>query len=351
MGRRIGSDWRQGRFKLRGLWQLEKKFHGRQQNQWTIINSRGMANRPLEIAGFSILPIILPSCAAFPQSVRSYLFVKKHEPKEADENAERSLFIANIPVTTNGQLVRHLFQTQLAAGVVENVTFLDPNGRDHPATPIQSRKQSRKRKRITADDLELQLDTQYLPSTWDSQFLPVGSHCVALFVDRQSAELSFKSVKKASKAGKEIVWGEGLEDTLPLQGSSRYSYHNAHQFASRPEMVNLVENFMTSYNHMMELRSREQVRKRQIPDDEGFITVSKGFKGAARKDHAEEMASKQKEKNKPLENFYRFQMREKRKEQQAEMIKRFEEDKRRVEELKRRRGKIRVSYTLSMGVS
>ncbi len=61
---------------------------------------------------------------------------------------------------------------------------------------------------------------------------------------------------------------------------------------------------------------------------------------------AKELGEKQKEKEKGIENFYRFQMRERRKEQQGELMRKFEEDKRRVEEMRKRRGRIVVSFVL-----
>jgi len=78
-----------------------------------------------------------------------------------------------------------------------------------------------------------------------------------------------------------------------------------------------------------------------MPDEDGFVTVTRGSKGGTRMDQAKELAEKQKEKNKGLADFYRFQMREKRKEQQTEMLKKFADDKRKVEEMRQRRGKLK----------
>ena len=77
-----------------------------------------------------------------------------------------------------------------------------------------------------------------------------------------------------------------------------------------------------------------------MPDEDGFVTVTRGSRGAARLEETKELVEKHKEKSKGLEDFYRFQMREKRKEEHAEMLKKFEEDKRKVEEMRQRRGKV-----------
>jgi hypothetical protein len=93
---------------------------------------------------------------------------------------------------------------------------------------------------------------------------------------------------------------------------------------------------------MEEARSRENARKRQLPDEDGFVTVTRGARGAARLDEVKEVAEKQKGKSRGLEDFYRFQMREKRKEEHAEMLKKFEEDKRKVDDMRQRRSKVNV---------
>ncbi len=58
-------------------------------------------------------------------------------------------------------------------------------------------------------------------------------------------------------------------------------------------------------------------------------------------DEAKEVADKQREKEKErakgTEDFYRFQMRERRKDREEGLVRRFEEDRRRVEEMRRKR--------------
>jgi len=76
-----------------------------------------------------------------------------------------------------------------------------------------------------------------------------------------------------------------------------------------------------------------------MPDEDGFVTVIRGSKGSSRMDEAKEVADKHNEKKQSLDDFYRFQTRERRKEQHADMLKKFEGDKRRVEEMRQRRHK------------
>jgi ribosomal RNA-processing protein 7 len=82
-----------------------------------------------------------------------------------------------------------------------------------------------------------------------------------------------------------------------------------------------------------------------VPDEEGFITVTRGGRsGPARLEEAEKKKAELEERKKNngvKDDFYRFQNREKRKEAEGLLKRRFEEDRRRVEEMRERRGRVR----------
>lgn len=91
-------------------------------------------------------------------------------------------------------------------------------------------------------------------------------------------------------------------------------------------------------------RTRALKQARSVPDDDGFITVTRGGRaGPARLEEAQAAAEKLKERQKPPEDFYRFQTREKKKENAERLKREFQEDRKRVERMRARRGKIRVS--------
>lgn len=101
---------------------------------------------------------------------------------------------------------------------------------------------------------------------------------------------------------------------------------------------------MTSFAEREASEVRAQARRRQEPDADGFITVTKGGRtGPARQDAAQELAKKQKEKQKGLDGFYRFQVREKQKAKAGELARKFEEDKQKIRKMRERRGTFRVS--------
>ena len=82
-----------------------------------------------------------------------------------------------------------------------------------------------------------------------------------------------------------------------------------------------------------------------MPDEDGFITVTRGGRtGPARLEQAElkqKELEERRQKNGAKADFYRFQTREKRKEAEGELRRKFEADRKRVEEMRARKGKVR----------
>ena len=167
---------------------------------------------------------------------------------------------------------------------------------------------------------------------------------------------------QAAKAAKEIVWGAGVEQKLPALGAASeffmitpfadldeslmlglgYMAHHTLRFPSTAALQASVDAYMTNFAEQEAARARALARQRAVPDEDGFITVTRGGRmGPARQEEAQEKADKQKEKQKGKDDFYRFQLREKRKEQANELLKGFEEDRKKVEEMKKRRNKFR----------
>lgn len=299
-----------------------------------------MVKAAREVADFLALPVLLRSSLTESEPATHYLYLKAHDPKVADEDAARSLFLVNIPVTTTVSHLKHLFAVQLDAGRVEQVHFSEDG---HSRAGIASGSKSRKRKRLTANEIEAGLDKHRLPHVSDREFKTTGSTAVVVFVDRPSMELSLKAARKATKAGQEIVWGDGIEQRLPTLGLKRYERMNKLRYPSRRELLRVVDDYMTAYAQMEDARAQENARKRQMPDEDGFVTVVRGSKGGLRTEDAKDLGEKQKAKDssRSVEDFYRFQMRQKRKEEQQQLLVKFEEDKAKVEEMRRRRGKLR----------
>lgn len=309
-----------------------------------------------EIAGYAVLPVQLPPAPAFPRAATHYLYLRPHEPRIPDPDSPRSLFIVNVPIDTTETHLRQLFGKQLAAGRVEKVHFENVPTKKKLAPPttqgsnISGSKSSsnKKRKRVTADDLQNQLDDIEIPATWDRQLQKSGSHAIVVFADKPSMEASLKAATKAAKKGVQIIWGEGVEDRVPALGLARYQTHERLRYPDRAALLHTVNDFMVVFTEVAEARKREEARKAQMPDDDGFVTVTSGPKlnNVAHEEEMKELVEKQRKKEEGLGDFYRFQSREKRKERQNELLKKFDADKKKLGEMKERKGKIRVSLSL-----
>lgn len=180
-----------------------------------------MAQVPLEISGYFVLPLNLPPQRSFPTPGTHYLYLRPHEPKLPTEDAPRSLFLVNVPFDATELHMRHLFGTQLGGGRVERVDFEGARSKSKPAVapPVQT-KRGKKRKRAEIQSMD-EVEGAELPEGWDRELHNPGSTAVVVFVDRASMEASLRAAKKAAKGGKEIVWGQGVEEKLPRLGSER----------------------------------------------------------------------------------------------------------------------------------
>ncbi len=100
---------------------------------------------------------------------------------------------------------------------------------------------------------------------------------------------------------------------------------------------------MTAFAEREAAEANAQKRQRQEVDADGFTTVTRGGRTApAKQEVAKEIAEKQKGRQKDLQDFYRFQSRERRKEQAGELVRKFEQDKEKVMRMKERRGRFKV---------
>ncbi|KAJ5935722.1 Ribosomal RNA-processing protein 7 [Penicillium verhagenii] len=306
-----------------------------------------MKTDTIEVEGYTTLPLRLPSTPVFPHSATHYLYIRPHEPRIPDPDSSRSLFIVNTPIDTTETHLRHLFGNQLAGGRVSSVQFEDvPDKRKNvaPATENNLSQRNKKRKRATAEDLQSQLDDVSLPSTWNRQLHKSGAHAIVVFADRASMEASLKAAARAVRKGTTIVWGEGIStDSVSKLGASRYIAHGSLQYPARAELLSTINKFMILHAEVEEAKKREQSKQNAEPDEDGFVTVTHGPKlnSLAREDELKELIAREKKKAEGLEDFYRFQSREKRKERQQELLKKFDEDKKKLADMKMRKGKIR----------
>ena len=302
---------------------------------------------PTQVQDFTVLPIRYPAVSSFPKETTHYLYLRANAPRVPTEDTPRELFIVNVPTDATELHIRSLFADQLGGARVENVVFEDARVVKGIRAPVvrHDGKRGKKRKR-NADDgaQELGDEVGLLPETWDRELHRSGGTAVVRFVDRASAEMALREAKHAAKSGKEIIWGAKVEGKVPPLGSARYLAHHKLRYPDPGLLQESVDSFMEAFSAQEAERARQLARQRSMPDEDGFITVTRGGRvGPAREEEAraKEEELKKREKHRVKDDFYRFQVREKKKEAAKELVKGFEEDRKKVEEMRKRRGRIR----------
>ncbi|MCJ1291683.1 Meiotic recombination protein dmc1 [Xylographa carneopallida] len=310
---------------------------------------------PFKLADYYILPLMLPPLASFRTQAVHYLYLHPHEPKIPTPTTPRSLFLVNVPPDATDTQIKHLCSKQLGipSGRIEEVQFEGTRKRFHqektdmssglaPTGQAENRKKGMKRKRGVEEISVDHMDRMRLPETWDRPVWHSGSNAVVVFVDRASMEAVVRAVRRVQKGGEKIVWGDGMEGKTPTLGSQRYLNHQKMRYPEKTFLLETVNSFMTAYANQEKARTHKLARQRQKPDEDGFVTVTRGGRiGPARQEEAKERLEKQKEKQKGLEDFYRFQSREKRKERAGELIRKFEQDREKVKKMRERRGRFK----------
>ncbi|KJX96589.1 meiotic recombination protein dmc1 [Zymoseptoria brevis] len=294
---------------------------------------------------FSVLPIRIPAQPVFPKEATHYLYVRANAPKVPTENTPRELFLVNVPIDATEKHIRNLFANQLGGVRVESVAFEGARVGKAINAPVAPVQQGKKRKRGAdgEDGAQLPEEVGALPEVWDRELHRSGGTAIVTFVDKVSAEMALKEVKRAIKNKSDIVWTSEKGVAPPL-GSARYRTHHALRYPDHAVLQASVDNFMAAFTAQEEAKAKALAKLRAEPDEDGFITVTRGGRvGAGREDEvkAKEAELAKRDKNRIKEDFYRFQVREKKKEQAQDLVKGFQEDQRRVEEMKRRRGKFR----------
>jgi ribosomal RNA-processing protein 7 len=123
-----------------------------------------------------------------------------------------------------------------------------------------------------------------------------------------------------------------------------YRKHHTLTFPPREALQTSANGYLAAYAAMEAQRAATLKSLRSEADEEGFITVTRGGRvGPARVETAQAVAERHKEREKKRVGgaFYRFQTREEAKKRERELRKKFEEDVKRVEEMRTRKGRIK----------
>jgi len=310
-----------------------------------------MAPIPQTIGDFSVLPITIPQLPSYSHTTVHHLYVRRNSPKVPTSDDSRSLFLTNVPVDSTEVHFRAIISTLVGAGRFESITFeADKNSAPVSLEPAQAARLAAHSKKRKRDDEEAEFAKEELaaklPESWSRRLRKSGSTGVILLADEKSVEAVLKAIGKVHKSKKYPVWGEGVGDKVPALGSHWLKAHNRLAYPDKAALQASVDAFFTVFNRKEKEAAELAKRLRNEPDEDGFVTVTRGGRSApARRDEAEEarhkMVEKEEKKKGELSNFYRFQLRERKKAEQAELLKRFEEDKKKVRAMREKRGKFR----------
>ncbi|KAK1771137.1 ribosomal RNA-processing protein 7-domain-containing protein [Phialemonium atrogriseum] len=308
---------------------------------------------PPTIGDFSILPVSVPALPSYPHAVTHHIYVRRNAPKIPTEDDSRSLFLTNVPVDSTELHLRGLFTALVGAGRFESATF--EGERKSPssemellpgqATRLAAHSKKRKREGEEAEKAKEEAAAR-LPSTWSRPLRRSGGTAVVLLADEKSVERTLKAIAKAHKTRRYPTWGEGVSGRVPALGSRWLKAHARLSYPDKAAVEESVNAFFTLFNRHEQEAAELAKRLRNEPDEDGFVTVTRGGRTApASRSEAEEarrkMLERAEKRKAELSNFYRFQLRERKKAEQDELLKRFEEDRKKISAMREKRAKFR----------
>jgi len=302
---------------------------------------------PRTVSDLLILPLQLPLQPSSQSLATHYLYIRPDAPPQPTPDTPRSLFLSNVPVDATEDRLRTLFR-DLSGAVVDRVEFASGRAPEDVLASLglpaddaaASAAVLGKRKREEGEALRSAAGAMRLPAAWDCELRAGGSAAVVLFVDRAAQRRAWRACREAVKEGRSVEWsGGGLR-----LGEERYWAHHGRRYPARAALQESVNAYLMAFAALEDERAKRLARQRSVPDEDGFITVTRGGRaGPARLEEAQAAQErlKEREKKRITGDFYRFQTREERKKRENDLKRKFEGDRRRVEEMRQRKGKIR----------
>ncbi|KAJ2082464.1 hypothetical protein H4R24_001563 [Coemansia sp. RSA 988] len=314
-----------------------------------------------EIGGYKVLPVRFNDDS---DGATHYLYFRQHSSTKEEilRPTDRTIFMANLPVDATERDIRRLFQ---GVARVTRVIFNGVVGQDAVKTAAANARmaselaaamantgdgqqqgkpgKSRRKKEATAKDTDE--SEQQHKAVVRPQLLTSGStaHIVLLEAEELGSVLSMK-------AGTIQQWpvrdSEDATDPREYRGLARYIYEHR---AARPPVDMLrseVDGFMRKFEEARYERERMVAQQHNTADADGFVTVvrrgrhtknSDGVGSVVAASVAEARAAGAKKTEVVFGNMYRFQMRERKTDQLAELRQKFEEDKERIARMRQAR--------------
>lgn len=279
-----------------------------------------------EIKGFQILSVRLPE-----SNGTHYIYFRKHDVKGNQSATSqyisgRLMFIFNLPIETNIATLKKYFQQVAIGATIESY---------YPSMVTDSEEDVYIDLSRLTSDIDYQQDGHILDIT-----LKLPKNCgIVTFIDKASFQLAFNSLKKLSNDSKSTNWPMSVLGSKFLLGKYK------EQICDPAELAASVSSALSDFNRA-EQESREDLKRQtELVDEDGFTLVV----GSHRKTKAGIMGkqkyaatigsenAKAKIKKKEKEDFYRFQLREKKKAEMTDLLKKFKQDQERIKVMKEKK--------------
>ncbi|CCE78459.1 Piso0_001082 [Millerozyma farinosa CBS 7064] len=277
-----------------------------------------------EVKGFHILPLRLPG-----DGVIHYLFFKKHETKNSGEAKEESkaIFFCNLPVNTTIEVFKKFMGNVALGSTIESYV---PSLLNESLEDVW----------IDLGKLTSELD---LSETGSENGGKLPKNCgIVNFIDRSSLQLALSSLKKLSKNSSIVDWP--LDKVSPTGSAYLISKYKS-LIVNPNDLTNEVARYLEDFDAAEKKSVEELQRKTQLVDEDGFTLVV----GSHRKTKAGIMGkqrvaatvdaekAKNKIKKKEKEDFYRFQLRQRKKDEMNELLRKFKQDQEKVRLMKEKK--------------
>lgn len=241
---------------------------------------------PEQISGYFPVPINVSS-----DDTPTYhiIYIRKHQSNDKKSEASSTVFVVNLPLDTTTDHLKHLCQS---LGGVNAKEFRHTYGH-----------------------------------RWQIELID------------KSACNRFLSKAKAQnfESGEQIEW-----PSPKMNGTQYYINKNLEKYIDQDDLQARVDEDMEKFSQAEEEKQNELNEMANQIDDDGFTLVV-GSKTQDKESIApptkeiKDNSSKKRKKNKEKTDFYRFQLREQKKTEMNNLLKRFQDDKQKVKDLREKR--------------
>ncbi|KAL7415078.1 ribosomal RNA-processing protein 7-domain-containing protein [Mrakia frigida] len=319
---------------------------------------------PVQLGSFTVLPVTYPSTSLLKKSTTHYLYIRPNVPSasasasmtvdDAEAEEGRTLFVANLPPDATEENLRALFGT---VGPIEEIKF----GAGVKEVKVEEAEETDSEEESEQESEEENEDTPAAstskPSNKKSAPQPRAPTISPLFSippthflpTSTSAKITYLSALSLTRAlllptSKARPWPTS---SSPAAGLSHYLAQHA---ILRPHLSQVKAHADSSLAHHEHIKAAELAKitrqGQEIVDEDGFTLVVRGGRygrnligggvGVASKkwDDVKEEETGRKKKSKELKDFYRWQLREAKREDLANLRSKFAADKEKVEKLK-----------------